>query len=383
MVGRVAVVGVGQTYHEEAKSTQSYYDVAFEAATKALEDAALDKGEIDTVIASGWDVTDGRTISDMYLVPAASGYLKDSAKAAEDGVLAFAYAWMRLAAGAFDTALVIAHGQSEHPPELISNIVFDPFFFRPIAACGVTTLALQACAYASKYGVTPEQAAGVAVKNRRNAVDNPYAHLRSPVSVEDVVRSPPVASPLRTLDCPPRSVGAVALVLAAGERMRRIRPDAAWVHGIGWAVDGYDLGATDLSRLPSLAAATARAYATAGVKDPLEELDVAEVHDVTSYHELMAYEALGWAQPGGGARLLEQGITGRGGKLPVNPSGGVLSTNLHAGSGLLRVAEAALQVTGRAGAHQVEGARRALAHGMSAAAGVAAAGNCVVVLGRD
>jgi acetyl-CoA C-acetyltransferase len=383
MVSRVAVVGVGQTYHEEAKSTQSYYDVAFEAAARALEDAALEKGDIDTVIASGWDVADGRTISDMYLVPAATGYLKDSAKAAEDGVLAFAYACMRLAAGAFDTALVIAHGQTEHPPELISNVVFDPFFFRPMGACGVTTLALQACAYASKYGVTPEQAAGVVVKNRRNAVDNPYAHLRSTVSVEDVLRSSPVAWPLRTLDCPPRSVGAVALVLAAGETTKRIRPDVAWIRGIGWAVDGYDLGATDLSRLPSLAAAAEKAYLMAGVASPVEELDVAEVHDITSYHELMAYEALRWAQPGGGARLSEEGVTSKGGKLPVNPSGGVLSTNLHAGSGLLRVAEAVLQVTGRAGAHQVEGARTALAHGMSAAAGAAAAGNCVVILGRD
>jgi acetyl-CoA C-acetyltransferase len=81
--------------------------------------------------------------------------------------------------------------------------------------------------------------------------------------------------------------------------------------------------------------------------------------------------------------LLEEGVVGRGGKLPANPSGGALSTNLHAGSGLLRVAEAVLQVTGHAGAHQVEGARTALAHGLSAAAGPAAAGNCVVILGRD
>ena len=383
MLRRVAVVGVGQTYHEGAKNTQAYHDVVFEAATRALEDAALEKGDIDTVIASGWDAADGRTISDMYLVPAGAGYLKDSAKAAEDGVLAFAYGCMRVFSGAFDTVMVVAHGHTEHPAELVSNVVFDPFFFRPMGASTVTTLALQACAYAHKYGVTPEQAAGVVVKNRRNALDNPYAHLRSVVSVQDVVRSPPVAWPLRALDCPPRSVGAVALVLATEERTKRIRPDVAWVRGIGWAVDGYDLGAADLSRLSSLAAAAERAYSMAGVKKPLEELDVAEVHDITSYHELMAYEALGWAQPGGGARLSEEGLTSRGGKLPVNPSGGVLSTNLHAGSGLLRVAEAVLQVTGRAGDHQVDGARTALAHGMSAAAGPAAAGNCVVILGRD
>jgi acetyl-CoA C-acetyltransferase len=176
----------------------------------------------------------------------------------------------------------------------------------------------------------------------------------------------------------------VALVLTTEERVRRIRPEGvAWVRGIGWAVGSYELGAVDLSRLSSLAVAAEKACGMAGVKKPVEELDVAEVHDITSYHELMAYEALGWAQPGGGARLLEEGLTSRSGKLPVNPSGGVLSTNLHAGSGLLRVAEAALQVTGRAGEHQVEGARTALAHGTSACAGPAAAANCVVILGRD
>jgi len=134
--------------------------VVFEAATRALEDAALDKGDIDTVIASA-GTRRCRTISDMYLVPAGAGYLKDSAKAAEDGVLAFAYAYMRVVSGAFDTAVVVGHGHVEHPPELVSNVVFDPFFFRPLGASTITTLALQACAYANKYGVTPEQAAGV------------------------------------------------------------------------------------------------------------------------------------------------------------------------------------------------------------------------------
>jgi acetyl-CoA C-acetyltransferase len=105
------------------------------------------------------------------------------------------------------------------------------------------------------------------------------------------------------------------------------------------------------------------------------------VHDITSYHELMAYEPCAGLSPA--EPLAGKGVVGPGGKLPANPSGGALSTNLHAGSGLLRVAEAVLQVTGHAGAHQVEGARTALAHGLSAAAGPAAAGNCVVILGRD
>lgn len=382
MAGKICIVGVGQTRHHGPGGDQAYYEIAFEAAQAALRDAALGRGDIDTVLGSGWDVLDGRTISDMYVVPAAGGYLKDSAKVADDGVLAFAYAYMRIASGAFDTALVIGHGHAEGPPELVSNVALDPFFCRPLGVGLTASLALQASAYVSRFGVTAEQAAAVVVKNRRHGASNPCAHLRSEVSVEDVLASKVVAWPLRALDCRPLSVGAVALVLASEERTRRIAPRWATVRGIGWGVESYYIGARELWRLPSLASAARRAYDMAGIADPLRDIDVAEVHDITSYHELMAYEALGWAPEGQGARLIEDGTTAAGGRLPVNPSGGALSTNLGAGTGLARVAEAALQVMGRADGHQVE-ATTALAHGMSAVAGCASQAHGVVILGRE
>jgi acetyl-CoA C-acetyltransferase len=119
----------------------------------------------------------------------------------------------------------------------------------------------------------------------------------------------------------------------------------------------------------------------AGITEPFDQLDVAEVHDLTSYHELMAYEALGWAKEGAASRLVEEGATAMEGSLPVNPSGGALSTNLGGGTGLARVAEAALQVMGNAEGHQVD-ARTALAHGASALAGSVAQSHGVVVLRR-
>jgi acetyl-CoA acetyltransferase len=106
----------------------------------------------------------------------------------------------------------------------------------------------------------------------------------------------------------------------------------------------------------------------------------AEVHDITAFHELMIYEALGLAPEGGGARLVEEGATEKDGRLAVNASGGVLSTNLYGASGLLRAAEAALQLGADAGPRQVPGVRRALAHGMSAPAGAAARTDCVIIL---
>jgi acetyl-CoA C-acetyltransferase len=155
-----------------------------------------------------------------------------------------------------------------------------------------------------------------------------------------------------------------------------------WVKGIGWAIEGYYLGSKDLSQMPSLAAAAKRAYSMAGITRPLEELDLAEIHEPTSYHELMAYEALGLADAGHGGRLMEEGATEREGKLPVNPSGGCLSTNLLGASGLARAAEATLQLRGEAHGRQVAGANLALAHGFSSLIGAAAPTNCVVVLER-
>ena len=380
MTRRVAIVGVGQTRHAEFRNDRVYWENDYEAAKLALEDAALDKGQIDTVISSGWDAVDGRTISDMHTCMGIGGYLKDSAHVGEDGILALAYAYVRIASGQFDTAVVSGHGHREASLEAMSRVVYDPLFTRPVGANYLASLAMQANAYAQRHGVGQESAAKVVVKNRANGVHNPYAHLKAPVTLEDVLGSGWVAYPLRTLDCPPESVGGVALVLAAEEHVKRITDKPVWVKGIGWAIEGYYLGSKDLSEMPSLATAAQRAYSMAGIKRPLEELDLAEIHEPTSYHELMAYEALGLAAAGQGARLIDEGATERGGKLPVNMSGGALSTNLLGASGLARAAEAILQLRGEAHGRQVAGAKLALAHGFSSLTGAASPTNCVVVL---
>jgi len=377
---RVAIVGVGQTRHAEFRNDRIYWENDYEATKLALEVAALDKGQIDTVISSGWDAVDGRTISDMHTCMGIGGYLKDSAHVGEDGILALAYAYLRIASGQFDTAVVSGHGHREASLEAMSKVVYDPLFTRPVGANYLASLAMQANAYAQRHGVGQDSAAKVVVKNRANGVHNPYAHLKAPVTLEDVLGSGWVAYPLRTLDCPPDSVGGVALVLAAEENVKRITDKPVWVKGIGWAIEGYYLGSKDLSEMPSLAAAAQRAYSMAGIKRPLEELDVAEIHEPTSYHELMAYEALGLAAAGQGARLIDEGATERGGKLPVNMSGGALSTNLLGASGLVRAAEATLQLRGEAHGRQVAGAKLALAHGFSSLTGAASPTNCVVVL---
>ena len=382
MPRRVAIVGIGQTRHEESKDHWVYWENDYEAARAALADAALKRADIDTVIVSGWDAIDGRTLSDMHTTMAAGGYLKDASHVGDDAIIALAYGYLRIASGQYDTCLAAGHGHREASVEAVTRIVFDPLFARPVARNHTITQAMQANAYVHKHGISEEQAARVVVKNRQNGARNPYAHLRQAVTADEVLASPPVAYPLKALDCPPESVGGVAIILAAEEVVRRITDRPVWIRGIGWAIESYELGNRDLAQMPSLTAAAQQAYQMAGITRPLEELDLAEVHEATSFHELMAYEALGFAEAGEGGKLMDEGATEMGGRLPVNPSGGALSTNIFGATGLVRVAEAALQLRHEAHGRQVAGARLALAHGLSAIAGAAAPTNCVVVLER-
>ena len=129
-----------------------------------------------------------------------------------------------------------------------------------------------------------------------------------------------------------------------------------------------------------MAYAAKQAYQSAEIKAPSEEIDVAEIHDVSAYHELMVYEALGFCSPGDGKELIGRGATEMTGEIPVNPSGGALASNPYFATGLVRVAEAALQVRGEAGDRQVKGANTALAQGSY---GLAAQGASVFIIGKD
>jgi acetyl-CoA C-acetyltransferase len=275
---------------------------------------------------------------------------------------------------------VTGHGHAESSFETVSTVVFDPLLVRPLGQSQLASLALQAGAYAQAHGVSEEQVAKVVVKNRGFGAANPRAHVRSEVSAEEVTAADPVFYPLNALHCPPQSVGGVAVILASGDAARRITQAPVWITGIGWAIDSYDLGSKDLTRLGSLVEAAAKTYRMAGIDDPPSALDVAEIHDITPYHELMAYEALALAPEGGAARLVDEGATAKGGRVPVNPSGGVICSNLYGASGLLRASEAVLQLRGEAGDPQVPGAARALAHGMSAPSGAAARTDCTIIL---
>jgi acetyl-CoA C-acetyltransferase len=152
-----------------------------------------------------------------------------------------------------------------------------------------------------------------------------------------------------------------------------------WITGLGWSNETYYLEDKDLTKLTATAYAAQRAYKMAGIKDPAKEIDVAEIYDVTTYHELMAYESLGFCEDGNGRHLIEEGFTDMNGGLPVNPSGGVLSSNPLSASGLTRFVECVLQIRGQAEGHQVKNANTGLAHCIT---GYGAQRSCVVLVRR-
>ncbi|HIE17711.1 MAG TPA: thiolase family protein [Dehalococcoidia bacterium] len=377
---RVAIVGIGQTRYETGK-TESLDEIAFEAASKALADAGITRDEVDNVVIAASDQLDGRPISSMTLACPAGGYLKDEVKASDDGTLAVVLACLRLLSGVFHTSLVVSWCKcSEVPTAKVTNLSFDPFFHRDLGLNHINALSFQVNSYLSRYPISEWVPAKIVVKNRANAMGNPYAHLVEEVSLEEVVQSPIVCPPLRQLHLPLECDGACALVLTTRERVRLTTQKPVWISGLGWAMDSYYLGERDLHQLSSVAKAARQAYQRAGIKKPIDEIDVAEINELSAYHEIMAYEALDFCTPGEGYKLVEEGSTELTGKIPVNPSGGALAASPLFAAGLVRIAEAALQVRGDAGERQVTGVRTALA---ASCYGICAQGSSVFILSQE
>ena len=159
----------------------------------------------------------------------------------------------------------------------------------------------------------------VAVKNRKNAMKNPYAHLRSLISVEDVMGSAQVATPIKALDCCPTSDGAAALVIAEERRARKMAARPAWFAGIGTASESPHVPHVDMAYPEACVRAAQIAYQMAWIYDPVRELDVAEVHEAFSFQELIWTEALGPVQPGRGWQDGRVGHHSHGRRVPHNP----------------------------------------------------------------
>jgi acetyl-CoA C-acetyltransferase len=380
--GRVAIVDVAQTKHGAPYIRNlTVSDLVYIVVKELLEKTGISIEDLETIITSSSDFWQGSGCSNVFYFDAAGAYLKDSPKVEEDSALGFVYAFMRILSGHFDKALIVAVTKCSEAPSIsdITSLNSDPFYQRPVGIEEVTAAGLQAQQYVSRYKLSDEIRAEIAVKNYRNAINNPYAHRRMNLTIDEVLGSEILAYPLRRLEVADGSDGAVAVLISSEEAARKLTDTPVWIRGVGWSVDHYFLGDRDLLEVVSLREASERAYKMSGIRYPRKQIDLAEVCETSTVQELLWYEGLGFCNRGEGWKLIADGVTGMYGELPVNPSGGVLATNPYVARGLIRVAEATLQLKGEAGRRQVPDAETAIAHSTHGAAG---SHHTVIVLGR-
>ncbi len=382
MSERVAIVGVAQTRFSAKRADVNYAELAYEVIEKVLSDTGLEiERDIDNSISCSHDIWDGQTISNIGITDVIGGHLRNEEKMAMDGSTAVYYGAIGILSSEFNCTLLMAHTKmSQTNRNIVNNDAFDPIYTRILGFDYTSAAALQAKRYMDRYGITGEQTAKVVVKSRANAAKNPYAQVKESITVEGVLKSPIIAAPLREMDIAPDSDGAVAVILASEKRAREITDTPVWIRGLGTCYDAHYLGDRDLAECMALRKAAERAYAMAGIGDPPKGIDLIELGDEFSYQELLWLEGLGICREGEGGKLIDSGVTALEGALPVNPSGGVLSGVPANVMGLRSAAEAALQIMGKAGEHQIPDARTAVVQGHS---GFCGQHHCVIVLARD
>ena len=384
MARRVAIVGTGQTYHKSHRLDVNGKEMINEAVTRALADCGLTIADIDAIVIGNMDHFESINYVDAWSVEGSGGMMKPIMKVTTGGTTGTSVAiaaYYHVASGLFDKVLAIGwEKNSESDTSAAIITCSDPIWDRFSYSGAIPSLATEASAYMEQYGATQKDAARVALRERTHAQNNPYAQMYGrPISLEDVMESATLAYPIRLLDVCPRTDGACAVVFAAEGVAEKIAPRPAWFkacairHTTTWFGDvDYDTGMLSLQR------ASREAYEKAGIKNPADDFDVAELYMPYSFAGLKWIEALGFCGPGEGPRFIWDGNTDMGGKIPINPSGGVMSTNCIGATALLRVAEAAIQIMGKGDARQVPDAKTALATGF---------GGCwwsdVVILGKD
>ena len=380
MARPVAIIGTGQTDHCSRRQDVSIPEMIHEAVDRALMNAGLSpasatsggSGGVDAVIIGNMEHFEGIHLSDLWPVEGSGGFGKPGIKVATGGCtgtsLAIA-AYYMVASGLYDRVMAVGWEMlSASAGETSTGIVtaFDPIYERPTLAGAISALAILACHYVERYRIPPEQAALAMVKARLNSSKNPHAHLKKPVTVNEVMASPMLSYPIRLLDMCPTSDGACAVIFASEEGVRNSAGRPSWVRAVASCHNHTYLGDTfsgSATYKNTLQEAARLAYRQVGITHPRREIDMAEIYSPCTFAELEWLEDLGFCGPGEGGRLIESGATEIGGDIPINPSGGVLCTNPIGATGLIRVAEAAIQVRGEGGERQVPGVRTAMATG--------------------
>jgi acetyl-CoA C-acetyltransferase len=355
----VAVVGVGQTHHKTRRRDVSVGGMVREAVFRALEDAQMTMDDIDAVVlGKAPDLFEGIMKPELYLADALGAVGKPMFRvhtAGSVGGTTGIVAASHVQAGKHKRVLAVAF---EKQSEGNAQFALGSGRGASLGAGGAFAPFIRSYIHRSR---APEHIGWkVAVKDRQNALKNPYAHLKiEDISIEKVRNSPMMWEPIRFLESCPSSDGACAVVITDDVGARGRNP--AWILGASSRSEPPSFPGRDPVRPEACMQCAKDVYAQAGITRPRQQLDMAELYVPFSWHEPIWLEGHLIAEEGEGWKMTDAGDTEITGSFPVNCSGGVLSSNPIGASGLLRFAEAANQVRGVAGEHQVDGARTALA----------------------
>ena len=365
---RVAVIGVGVT--KFGKHERTCAELFAEAAADAIQDAGVSPRAIQALYYG--NVVGGEGERQLHMGPLAASVLGIPTvpttrfeTACATSHAAFRHAVMEIAAGVSDVVLVGGAERVLNLPTDAATEYFayasDAIFEQPTGITFPGVFALIARAHMAKYGTTEEQMAHVAVKNHRHGALNPKAQFQKEITLEQVMKSAKVADPLKLYDCCPFTDGGAALVVVSEEVARKSRKPV-WILSSAAASDSMFLHEKkDLSRVLATERAAQAAYRQGG-RGP-QDVDVVELHDCFTIAEIVATEGLGFFEPGTGGIAAEKGWTSLGGKLPVNPSGGLKAKGHPIGAtGAAQVAEIVTQLRREAGPRQVDGAKVGLVH---------------------
>jgi acetyl-CoA acetyltransferase len=382
MTREVYVAGVGMTPfgRHDASSMQ---DLAQAAVLSALDDASVDSARVQAMYNA--NVYGGMVLGQVLMrdLGITGPALYNVENACASGATAVHLACQALRLGVYDTVLVWGVEQLTRLGGGTIPLQQDDYKTELYASHGMTlptVYAMRGTRYLHERGESPDLLARVAVKNRAHGVRNPYAQQRKAVTVEEVMHSRPIAEPLTLLQCCPSLVdGAAALVLTT-VRPSGLRP-AVRVMGSAVQSGHIEKGCDDILDAEITARTARLAYEQAGVSP--SEVDVVELHDAFTIAELLYYEALQLTEPGGSADMLRRGDTAIGGRVPVNPSGGLLAKGHPLGAtGVAQMVEIVWHLQGRADGRQVEGARIGLTQCTGGGiAGVDHAASSVHILG--
>ena len=366
MGNATAVIGVGQTKYSALRDDVSMPGLVREAALRALEDADLSFADIDAVVlGKAPDIFEGVMMPELFLADALGAAGKPMFRVHTAGSVGGSTALVAASlvqGGIHDRVLTVAfekQSESDTMWALAPKIPFNP----PIVAGAGGYFAPHIREYIRRTNAPDHIGMKVAVKDRLNALKNPYAHLQIPdISLESVMASPMLWDPIRYLETCPSSDGACAMVLASEDAASRAPNPPAWIHATAMRSEPIAVAGRDEVSPQAGLDCAADLYGQAGITDPRSQIDIVEMYVPFSWYEPMWLENLGFTEEGGGWKMVDDDATTLEGELPVDPSGGVLSSNAIGASGMIRFAEAALQVRGMAGEHQVDGARIGMGH---------------------